>query len=182
MKWVQIFRWSTQISSHVYPPTQNCQWQEIKSSLIYVINESPFKTDGGIRSSFQMKCTTRSTCQMKYPDKLSDIPPQNKMMCTDSRIRSSFQMKCPTRSTCHMKCSDILPLIIRWHVQTSMSFSDEVFMFHCCIGNVSSCTLSNLCRSLCVVVVVVTISCCCCPVIALVLVQLHMNSTTTTTT
>ena len=32
--------------------------------------------DGRIRSSFQMKCTTRSTCQMKYPDKLSYIPLQ----------------------------------------------------------------------------------------------------------
>ena len=47
----------------------------MKSSLIYVVNESPFEMDGTIRSSFHMKCTTRSTCQMKYPDKLSDIPP-----------------------------------------------------------------------------------------------------------
>ena len=43
------------------PPAQNCQCQEEKSSLIYVANESPFETDGRIRSSFQMKC--------------SDIPP-----------------------------------------------------------------------------------------------------------
>ena len=49
--------------------------------------------------------------------------------------------------------AQIYPPIIRWHVQMSMSFSDEVFMFCCCIGNMSSCTLSNLCRSLC---------CCCC--------------------
>ena len=110
-----------------------------------------------------VRWSTQISCQ---------IYPPNKMMCTDGRIRSSFQMKCPTRSTCQMKCSDILP-IIRWHVQMSMSFSDEVFMFSCCIGNISSCTLSTLCRSLCVVVVV-TISCCC-PVIVLVLVQLHMS-------
>ena len=59
-KWVQIFRWPSQI----YHPTQNCQCQEERSLLIYVVNESPFKT-GRIRSSFQIKC--------------SDIPPCTKL-------------------------------------------------------------------------------------------------------
>ena len=127
------------------PPMQNCHWQEMKSSLIYVINESPFKTDGGIRSSFQMKYTTRSTCQMKC----SDIPP--------NKIRWCVQMR--------MSFSD----------EVFMSFSDEVFMFNCCMGNMSSWTLSNLYRLLCIVVVAVIISCWCCPVIVLVHVQLQMN-------
>ena len=80
-KHVQILRWSAQISCQIYPPAQNCQWQEMRSLLIYVINESPFEMDDGIRSSFQMKCTIRSTCQMKYPDKLSDIPPCKNCQC-----------------------------------------------------------------------------------------------------
>ena len=41
-------------------PTWNCQWEDMKCLLIYVVNESPFETDGRIRSSFQMKCLTRS--------------------------------------------------------------------------------------------------------------------------
>ena len=39
----------------------------------------PIWNGSGIRSSFQMKWPTRSICQMKC----SDIPPNNKMMCTD---------------------------------------------------------------------------------------------------
>ena len=48
--------------SDIPPPKQNCQWQEMKSLLIYVVKESPFEMDSGIGSSFQMKCTTRWTC------------------------------------------------------------------------------------------------------------------------
>ena len=40
--WVHIFRWSVQIQ--IYPPVQNCQWQQINYCLIYVFNESPFET------------------------------------------------------------------------------------------------------------------------------------------
>ena len=69
------------------PPTQNCQCQKERSLLIYVVNESPFEAYGRIMSSFQMKCSdiplqnlsdevTKIRCEMKYPDKLSDISPQ----------------------------------------------------------------------------------------------------------
>ena len=56
------------------------------------------------------------------------------------------------------------------------------FMFSCCrrksyigiwIGDMSSWTLSNLCRLLCVVVV--TVSCCCCSSFVIVDPQLQMN-------
>ena len=77
----QLVRWSTQISCQIYP--------QYKMMC----------TDGRIRSSFQMKCSTRSTCQMKC----SDIPPKNKMTCTDGGIRSSFRWSVQTRSTCQMK-------------------------------------------------------------------------------
>ena len=89
-----------------------------------------------------MKCTTRSTCQMKYPDKLSDIPPFQ-MKCTlrlkfsdevfRFRYTPHFQMKCSdevdtetqTRnkemsSYFQMKCSDKLsdiPPHFRWSAQ-----------------------------------------------------------------
>ena len=153
------------------PPTQNCQWQEMQSSLIYVINKRPFEMDGRIRSSFQMKYTTRSTCQMKYPDKLSDIPPKIRWCVQAVELGQVFRWSAQLGQLVRWSTL-IYPPIIRWHVQMCMSFSDEVFMFCCCIGNMSSCTLSNLCRLLCVVIVV---SCCCCPVIVLVPVQLHMN-------
>ena len=114
---------------------QNCQWQPIKYCLIYVFRDSPFEMVGRIRSSFQMKCTTRSTCQMKC----SDIPPKIRW-CVQTRmllgqlVTWSAQIYPPTNKK------------IRWCVQMRRSFSDEVFMFSCCIGNTSSWTLSNLCR------------------------------------
>ena len=58
--------------------------------------------------------------------------------------------------------------------ENELIFSDEVFMISCCIGNMSSLTLSNLCRLLCIVVAI-TVSCCCCPAIVIVYVQLQMN-------
>ena len=38
----QLFRWS-ECWDLIYPPIWNCQWQEIKSWLISVFNESPFE-------------------------------------------------------------------------------------------------------------------------------------------
>ena len=86
------------------------------------------------RSTFQMKCSTRSdippiTCQMnqprwyvssnfqmKYPDKLSDISPiPCQMKWPGSHVNSNFQMRYPD------KLSDIphppTPELDRWHDQ-----------------------------------------------------------------
>ena len=120
------------------PPAWNCQWQEMKSSLIYVISESPFETDGRIMSSFQMKCTTRSTCQMKYPDKLLDFPPSFRrsvhwdpnfqMKCSDSDIPPTFtwsaQMKCTLRPKPEMRK---WVHIFTWSVQISCQIYPPTF-------------------------------------------------------
>ena len=63
------------------PPGWNCQWQQIKSLLIYVFNESPFKMISRIRSSFQMRCTLRQ----------ADPPTWN---CQWQQIKSSLMYVC----------------------------------------------------------------------------------------
>ena len=79
------------------PPRQNCHCQEERSLLIYVVNESPFKTDGRIRSNFQMKC--------------SDIPPatyQVKWLRWDVRWRTQIG------------CWIYPPQLVRWSDQDEM--------------------------------------------------------------
>ena len=46
-------------TDQIYPPAWNCQWQQIKYWLVYVLSESPFKMVTRIRSSFQTRCTLR---------------------------------------------------------------------------------------------------------------------------
>ena len=79
------------------PPAWNCQWQEMKSLLIYVVNDSPFKMDGRIRQSFQMTfpdIPPTWNCQWQEM-KSSLIYVVNECpFKMDSGIRSSFQMKC----------------------------------------------------------------------------------------
>ena len=116
------------------PPKQNCQWQEMKSSLIYVVNESPFETDGRIRSSFQMKCTARSTCQMKYPDKLSDIPPKIRWHVQMAELGQVFRWSAQVGQLVRWS-TQIYPTGFRWSAHWDSNpkwgnefiFSDEVF-------------------------------------------------------
>ena len=121
LKWVHIFRWSVQLQ--IYPPW-NCQWQQINYCLIYVFNESPFKTVTELgqlfRWSVQLGQLVRWSAQIYPHVKLSvtgaavitDLCLQWEPIWNGCGIRSSFQMKCPSRSTCQMKCtmtSDIAP-------------------------------------------------------------------------
>ena len=81
-----------QITFSDIPPTWNCQYQEMRSLLIYVVNESPFETDGRIRSSFQMKCSDiLPTWNYQYQEmrSLRIFVVNESPFETDSRIRSS---------------------------------------------------------------------------------------------
>ena len=72
----QLFRWSVQLSQLVrwsapwvrytlpFEPVSDRRWS-FSDELIYVFNESPFQTVMELGEVFQMKCPSRSTCQMK---------------------------------------------------------------------------------------------------------------------
>ena len=73
--------------------------------LIYVVNESPFETDDVFRytpHNFSDE-VTKMRCEMKYPDRLSDIHPSHNL--ADEVTKMRYEMKYPDR------LSDISPIL-----------------------------------------------------------------------
>ena len=165
-------------SDQIYPPISD----EVNNSLNFSDKVYP-----QIRYTphFQMKWTTHSTFQMRCTLR-SDIPP---IFRWSEQLTQLFRWGVPSDQI-YPPVSDEVNNLVNFsdevHTETQSRnefiFSDEVFMCRCCIGNMTSWTLSNLCRLLCVVdvvvVVAVTVACCCCPAIVLVHVQLQMNFNT----
>ena len=177
-----------------WPPIWNSQWQEIKYSLICVISENPFEKVGRIRSSFQMRCTLRSDIPPSFiwSEQLAQLfrwgePSDQIYPLVSDEVNNSLnfsdevypQIRYTTQVSDEVNNSVNFSDEVHTETQSwnEFIFSDEVFMCSCCIGNMTSWILSNLCRLLCVVVVVaaVTVACCCCPAIVLVHVQLQIN-------
>ena len=89
----QVFRWSVQIQIYPCPQHQNCQWQEMKSSLVYVVNESPFETDE-LGQVFRWSAQLGQLVRWSNPDKLSGIPPVSDEVHTVTQIfRWSVQIQ-----------------------------------------------------------------------------------------
>ena len=100
-KWDHIFRWSVQIQ--IYPPHLKLLMTGDKVFTDLCLQWEPIQNGHRIRSSFQMKWKTRSSCQMKCTLRL-DIPPSSDILWQRAEL-GHFQMKCTTRSTCEMKCT-----------------------------------------------------------------------------
>ena len=89
---------SLQMKCSDIPPIQNCKCQEESSLLIYVVNESPFKTvkfsDEVLRYTPNNLSdeVTKIRCEMTCPDRLPDIPPRN---LSDAVTKMRCEMKYP---------------------------------------------------------------------------------------